>query len=85
MYTLNIQKQISVIRKSAHSKKKKKRERLFGFQDLYHCALRDHMDAINLPRNGKIREGKATQSLEETLSVWTLRAGAQIYSWQLII
>lgn len=43
------------------------------------------MDVISLPRNGKIREGKATQSLEETLSVWTLRAGAQIYSWQLII
>lgn len=55
---------------------KRKKERGSLTSQIYRCALRDHMDAISLPRNGKVSEGKTTQSLEETLSEWTRRRGA---------
>ena len=64
MYILNIQKQISVIGKSAHFKKERKRESLWLPRSLSFCTG-DHMDAISLPKDGKRKEGRNTQTLRK--------------------
>lgn len=62
---------------------KRKKERGSLTSQIYCCAHKDHMDAISLPRNGKVREGKTTQSLEETLNEWSWRreANSTLGNW----